>query len=84
MHENFPFVQRSYLSLAAQIHKFYIVTPAELDRSEGPSLGPSGPQGPVDLDFYFFMGFLGVRSGPMTFLTLLPSFLVLESLKTVG
>ena len=24
------------------------VTPTELDRSEGPSLGPLGPQGPVD------------------------------------
>ena len=38
----------------------------------------------LSLYFYFFIGFLGVWSGSMTFLTLLASFLILELLRTVG
>ena len=34
--------------------------------------------------FYFFVGVLGFKTGSMTFLTLLASFLVQELLKMVG
>ena len=65
------------------------IRPERVQRVQRDPMGPHGTHG-AHGDFWVFLGilifikFCGVWSGPMTFLTLLGSILVLEFLKTVG